>query len=572
MTIRSRAPLTTVGILAAAGSISSSDGAFSLSCTSSWDCSNNAAFVHRIPRGGSSAESTRATNAKDGENTKQHKRKKKRTKSEKNSNSSKEDAGSKSPGSEVGDETDETVLPPEISHILSTTCHYSVLSLPKTASQTEILKAYRKKCVLTHPDKLPKNVADRRGAFDKVAKAFEVLGCEKKRALYDKFGHADESMIDDSSAMGQMFGQDVFRDFFGSSSVFGDPFFGRSASAAGGGSAAGSNPFRRPPRNKDLRYNLEVTLEDLYTGTPKHVAIQQPNPLQPHFPLRKELEVNLTPGMMSGNSVRISGVVDSIPNCAPADVVFLLSERRHPVFTRRGSDLAMEVRISLGESLCGFRREVRCLDGNIVVIGPPKGEVLETRLEMEDASNGTAITDSSENENFIGNPTTYSTKKIQLSSTIIQTGDVHVLKGKGMPKQSTSSSKQYGDLYIQYVVEMPGSQNSKPSNVLSSGERVELARLLHKLEGKSDPCLEFNNSTEVEFLELASASDFGKSPPSDGSHDDYLQHEHEDEHEFHTNDINDFFQRAFGGRSATFGNFGNGGFHYHDHEVECSQM
>jgi hypothetical protein len=158
---------------------------------------------------------------------------------------------------------------------------------------------------------------------------------------------------------------------------------------------------------------------------------------------------------------------------------------------------------------------------------------------------------------------------------------VHVLKGKGMPKQCTSGSVQYGDLYIQYVVEMPGSKNSKLSNTLTSEERVELARLLHKLEGKSDPCLEFNNSSGVEFLELASASDFGKNSPSDGSHDDYLPNDHENEHGFHTNDINDFFQRAFSGRSQSFGNFGSGGFHYfssrggeqdHGHNVECSQM
>lgn len=397
--------------------------------------------------------------------------------------------------------------------------------------------------------------------------------------MYDKFGHADESQIEND--MGPMFGQDVFKDLFGGSAYsFFDPFSGRRQA---GGTNGANNPFRRPPRNKDLRYNLEVTLEDLYTGSTKHVAIQQPNPLQPHYPLRKELEVNLTPGMMSGNSVRISGVVDSIPNCAPADVVFLLSERRHPVFTRRGCDLAMEIKISLSESVGGFRREVRCLDGKIVVIGPPRGDVLERRTGIKEVTNATDTSDGTDNLNSNATETIYETETIQLPSTIVQTGDVHVLKGKGMPKQSTSGTRQYGDLYIQYVVEMPGGHASKTNANLSAEERVDLARLLHKLEGKNDSCLESDNSIQVQYLEPASASDFGKSPLPESSHDDHLQH---DDDEFQTNDVNDFFQRAFSGRSS-FGNFGTGGFHYfssgrgsgfghgrrrEESEVECNQM
>lgn len=372
---------------------------------------------------------------------------------------------------------------------------------------------------------------------------------------------------------GQGANSDVFKDFFGSSAFFGDPFFGRRASA----DHTNGNPFRRPPRNKDLRYNLEVTLEDLYSGSTKHVAIQQPNALQPHFPLRKELEVTLTPGMMSGNSVRISGVVDSIPNCAPADVVFLLSERRHPVFTRRGCDLAMEIKISLGESVGGFTREVRCLDGKVVTIGPPKGEVLEKRVGIKKETNATVAVNETDTLDANATDAIYETETIQLPSTIIQTGDVHVLKGKGMPKLSTGGTQQYGDLYIQYVVEMPGGQTSNQKNNLSAEERVELARLLHRLEGKNSPRIESDNSTEVQYLELASASDFGKSPLPETPHDEHLHH-HEDDDGFHNNDINDFFQRAFAGRSS-FGNFGNGGFHYfssgrgsEDHKVECNQM
>ena len=278
----------TAGVIAAAASItSSSDIGSSTSFTSfaSNRHPKNSAFLNKVPRGGSISKEQCASSATaEGANTKQHKKKKRRSKSDKRDNSH---GNAEEEGSIDDTQSDETesVLPAEIQHILSQSCHYSVLGLPKSASQTDILKAYRKKCVLTHPDKLPKHVEDRRGAFDKVSNAYDVLSCEKKRAMYDKFGHADENEMYNMGGMGTMFGQDVFKDFFGGSAFFTESFSRRQTGQGG------SNPFRRPPRNKDLRYNLEVTLEDLYKGTTKHVAIQQPNPLQPHLPLRKELEV-----------------------------------------------------------------------------------------------------------------------------------------------------------------------------------------------------------------------------------------------------------------------------------------
>jgi hypothetical protein len=233
----------------------------------------------------------------------------------------------------------------------------------------------------------------------------------------------------------------------------------------------------------------------------------------------------------------------------------------------------MEMKISLAESVGGFTREVRCLDGKVWVIGPPLGDVVERRM---DHGNATLIESDANN-------TTCEMERIHLPSSIIQTGDVHVFKGKGMPKRTSGgSTQQYGDLYIQYVVEMPGGQTLKSDN-LSSEERIELARLLNKLEGGTNPCLKSND--DVHHLEPATASDFGKShlPETTNHHDEHLHTEEEDA--FHTNDLNDFFQRAFGGRSS-FGNFGGGGFHYFssgrgfghgsqsedDAKVECNQM
>ena len=490
-------------------------------------------------------------------------------------------------------------LPPAAQSILYQTCHYDVLGITKQATQIEIQKAYRKRCVLTHPDKIP---SGDRSAFDKVSEAYDVLSCERKRALYDRFG---KQGVENGGAGGMgsgangnsFFGNDVFRDFFGFSSSANtsgaDPFSGRYRSES-----SSTNPFRRPPRNRDLRYQLEVTLEDLYSGTTKLVAIQQPNPLRPQFPIRKEVEVTLCPGMSSGESVRLAGVVDSIPDAAPADVVFLLSQRLHPVFTRRGYDLAMECKISLGEALVGFRRKILHLDGREIVIASPRAREDEKQVANQNNHNATASKDGAEEE---------TTEAIQLPPVVVKTGDVHVLKGEGMPKKR---SGDHGDLYIQYIVEMPGSTSKLQSSNLNAEERVELARLLRKLEGKGEAdagngdCN--NDNAPVHFLALSSASDFGSSVSHDDhGHDGNLRHDDDMEshapHGFRNSEgVGDFFQKAFSGRSHGFGGgpFGSGSggsFHYfssspgggggfgpspffngqqaeEDHKMECNQM
>jgi len=470
-----------------------------------------------------------------------------------------------------------------------------------------------------------------------------------KRAVYDKYGKEGlEGGVDFDNRRGNggnsFFGNDVFREFFGT-----DPFFGRRQSSTSQQSQ--QNPFRRTPqqpRNRDLRYQLEVTLEELYKGTTKHVAIQQPNPLRPHFPYRKEVEVHLTPGLANGQSVRLSGVVDSIPDAAPADVVFLVRERRHATFTRRECDLAMEVKISFGESIVGFRRKVQCLDGSMIVIGSPIVRRVVKREEIVDApalpldedngdttlvdgsnANSTNVTTTTKEEAPSPEQITKTTTiSYELPPSIIQTGDVHVLKGHGMPKKR--SHDQYGDLYVQYIVEMPAATSSGSSKLnadnLSPEERVELARLLSKLEGSNDPTKNVvrmsdgdgdatpmnkpgtGENESIHHLSMASASDFGSSTNPDDHHDDEQLHHDEDgggnqmPHGFgSTENVGDFFQRAFNGRShAAGGGFGgpfglgggtgggfqhfssgggrsgygnqNGGGEEEDHKVECHQM
>lgn len=472
--------------------------------------------------------------------------------------------------------------------------------------------------------------------------AYDVLSCENKRKVYDRFGMEGlENHWENFSGGGGLF-NDVFKEFFGGGSSNGMGFGmqfnqgGRSSSSfTSSSSSSSSSSSTFGPRNRDLRYQLEVSLEDLYNGTTKHVAIQQPNPFRPHFPLRKEVEVTLTRGMHSGQSVRLSGVVDSIPDAAPADVVFLINQRRHPVYTRRGCDLAIEIHITLAEAIVGYKKKIVCLDGSEIVIGNPYEKIHVLKEELVDApslpdllrmgdldkdNSGCSSSSSNNNNNSTKNATSplddattamkefpvqqiikTTTISYNLPSKIIQTGDVHVLKGKGMPTRRIGG-QDYGDLYVQYIVDLPGGSTSSspsPSSSLASSttkttalntknlsaqERVELARLLSKLEGKKDPTTDViqvwdggaNNDTDdngeggkafVHRLSVSSASEFGRSHSSydDADHDAHLHQDEDDEEvgHHHRGMNNNFFYRAFhGGRSHSSefsGPFGFGG-------------
>jgi DnaJ-class molecular chaperone len=412
-------------------------------------------------------------------------------------------------------------------------------------------------------------------------------------------------------------------------------------------------------------------------GSTKRVAIRQPNPLHPYYPYRKEVDVNLVPGMVHGQSIRLDGVVDSIVDAPPADVVFLLRERPHTKFVRRGNDLVMEVSITLSEAIVGYKRTIQLLDSTTIVIGNP---FVTTKVEQQHKVNDNDsghdddvnvvqddnMTSTSQEDDVVEDVTNTSTSSTttrtttsilsyDLPPTIVQTGDVHVLKGYGMPKRRSGcgngggggggryhDNTNYGDLYVQYKVEMPGvttttttrasATSSKGMNVqnLLPAERVELARLLSKLEGGNnysdtiiqhvirrhedveDTTIDNDNNTttksairrrreddvddttEIHHLEISSVADFSRAATNDQQQKQQLDDEDEDNldelsHRSRGSNVSDFFQRAFGsgGGGGGFRYFssssssGVGGFGHddggqegeeEDHKVECNQM
>jgi DnaJ-class molecular chaperone len=345
-----------------------------------------------------------------------------------------------------------------IDEILKEKDYYKILGTTKQEAQSNsnpnnvIQKAYRRRAVHCHPDKTG---GDRR-AFDRVAEAYDVLSDDSKRQIYDRFGkegldptraNSAANRSQQSAGFGNGGGaEDIFRAFFGGSGT-------RYQQPA-------------PRRNRSVRYQLEVTLEDLYLGMERTVLVAAPDGGGSSTTANKRVHVNVPRGAVSGQSIVLSGEMDFDEDDTPGDLVFWLRERSHATFTRKGHDLAVAFQITLQEAICGVTRSIRHLDGSELNI-----------VSAQHATHGPIL---------------------------IQTGDVQVLKGKGMPKDG--QGVEFGDLYVQYQVEMP---TGKPNeNTLTSEEREELGRLLDKLQGtKHTPA---TDQSDVQFLQKASLRDFGR--------------------------------------------------------------
>ncbi|MBC7798281.1 MAG: molecular chaperone DnaJ [Pyrinomonadaceae bacterium] len=142
--------------------------------------------------------------------------------------------------------------------------YYEILGVNRNASEQELKAAYRKLAVQYHPDKNPDN-AESEDRFKEAAEAYSVLSDEKQRGSYDRFGHAGVSSAASAGFSGGAAGftnlEDLFSDLFG----FGESF--------GGGRSAGRGGRSSAQRGADLRYDLEITLEEAATGKSQELRI-----------------------------------------------------------------------------------------------------------------------------------------------------------------------------------------------------------------------------------------------------------------------------------------------------------
>ncbi|HEV7253360.1 MAG TPA: molecular chaperone DnaJ [Mesorhizobium sp.] len=359
---------------------------------------------------------------------------------------------------------------------------YETLGVSRTADEKELKSAFRKLAMQFHPDKNPGD----KGCeykFKEINEAYETLKDPQKRAAYDRFGHAAfENGAGGMSGAG--FGANGFADIF--EDIFGDMMGRQRGPRAGSGSAR--------ERGADLRYNMEITLEEAYSG--KTAQIRVPTSVQcsecsgsgakpgtqpvtcsmchGHGRVRaaqgffsiertcpqcggrgqtindpcpkcagagrvaeeRQLSVNIPAGIEDGTRIRLGGEGEAgLRGGPPGDLYIFLAVKPHEFFSRDGADLYAKVPISMCQAALGGSFEVATLDGT------------QTRVKV---SEGT------------------------------QNGKQFRVKGKGMP---VLRQTQVGDLFIQVVVETPQNLSKRQKELLEEFQRLSSGETSPQSEG-----------------------------------------------------------------------------------------
>ena len=348
---------------------------------------------------------------------------------------------------------------------------YETLGVQKGADEKELKAAFRKLAMQFHPDRNPGDDACEH-KFKEINEAYETLKDPQKRAAYDRFGHA---AFENGGMGAQGFGangfaaggfSDIFED------IFGDMMGGRRQRSSGG-----------RERGADLRYNMEITLEEAYTGKTAQIrvpasisctdcsgsgakpgtqpvtcsmcsgsgrvraaqgffsiertcpqcqgrgqTIKDPCPKcngQGRVVEERSLSVNIPAGIDDGTRIRLAGEGEAGLRGGPAgDLYIFLSVKPHELFQRDGADLYCKVPISMTTAALGGAFEVTTLDGS------------QTRVKVPDGS---------------------------------QNGRQFRLKGKGMP---VLRQPNVGDLYIQVAVETPQNLSRRQRELLEEFEKL----------------------------------------------------------------------------------------------------
>jgi molecular chaperone DnaJ len=352
--------------------------------------------------------------------------------------------------------------------------YYETLGVARTATEADLKSAFRKLAMQHHPDRNPGDAASE-GKFKDINEAYEVLKDPQKRAAYDRFGHAAFEQGGPGGGAGPGFGQDFASSF---ADIF-DDLFGMSGRGGGGGRGRSSGGRER---GADLRYNMDITLEEAFRGKTAQIRIPtsvtcetcsgtgakpgtkpktcgtcggtgRVRATQGFFTLERtcaacggrgqvidspcptcagigrttkerNLSVNIPSGVEDGTRIRLTGEGEAGSRGGPAgDLYIFLSIQPHPFFQREGADLHCRAPISMVTAALGGSFEVPTIDGSSTKVKVPEG--------------------------------TQSGRRFRLS-------------GKGMPVLRSSDT---GDMYVQVVVETPQNLTRRQKDLLAEFDK-----------------------------------------------------------------------------------------------------
>src|SRR5215470_14399653 len=346
-------------------------------------------------------------------------------------------------------------------------CYYETLEVERDADDSRLKSAFRKLAMKFHPDRNPGDHTSE-VRFKEINEAYEVLKDKDKRAAYDRYGHAafeQGGFGGGGAGFGAGFASsfsDIFEDLFG---------------------MAGQRRSGGRERGADLRYNMEITLEEAYLGKTAQIEIPVSVTCEPcsgtgakagtkpktcstcggagrirqaqgFFTLERTchgcqgrgqmiedacpncagsgrvtrdrtLSVNIPQGVEDGTRIRLAGEGEAgVRGGPPGDLYIFLSIGAHPFFQREGADLHCRVPVSMVTASVGGEFEVPTIDGTKTKVKVPEGT---------------------------------------------QSGRRFRLHGKGMP---VLRSRQTGDMYVQVVVETPQKLTKRQRELLAEFERL----------------------------------------------------------------------------------------------------
>uniref|UniRef100_A0A8C4ZD33 DnaJ heat shock protein family (Hsp40) member B1b n=1 Tax=Gadus morhua TaxID=8049 RepID=A0A8C4ZD33_GADMO len=245
--------------------------------------------------------------------------------------------------------------------------YYDVLGITKSATVDDIKKAYRKQALRYHPDKNKSPEAEDK--FKEIAEAYDILSDPKKKDVYDRFGEEGRfgmarRFVSTWSSVSIGDPHAVFAEFFGGRNPF-DQLFGNRLPR----SFSGTSLTKR--QDPPVVHDLQVTLEEVFSGCVKKMKIshQRLNPDRRSWRTQdKILEVEIKKGWKEGTKITFPKEGDETPTNIPADVVFVLKDKPHPVFRRDGADIIYPAKVSLRDALCGCTVRAPTLDGRTVTL------------------------------------------------------------------------------------------------------------------------------------------------------------------------------------------------------------
>ena len=348
---------------------------------------------------------------------------------------------------------------------MTKTCYYQTLEVERSVDEAGLKTAFRKLAMKWHPDKNPGDPACEH-KFKEISEAYEILKDGNKRAAYDRYGHA---AFEQGNGAAHGFGAGFASSF---SDIFED-LFGMAGQRGRGGRERGA----------DLRYNMEITLEEAFSGKTAQIdipvavtcepcsgtgakagtkpkvcatcggagrvrqgggifliertcpgcggrgqSIDTPCPNcagQGRVQKDRSLSVNIPPGVEDGTRIRLAGEGEAGVQGGPAgDLYIFLSLASHKFFQRDGADLHCRVPVSMVSAAMGGEFEVPTIDGGKTKVKVPAGT---------------------------------------------QTGRRFRIASKGMP---VLRSRQTGDLYVQVAVETPQNLTKKQKELLAEFEKL----------------------------------------------------------------------------------------------------